>query len=85
MKNKTSKVIRMWHKKDNDWCYAWDVDPAAFNLWKAGKGPLSAKSVWLPKGKGNPPIGTQVRCGSCGSVDVVPKLMREELVSLDGS
>lgn len=75
-----NRVVRMWHKRDGDkFCHAWDVDEAAFKQWRAGTVPLSAHKVYLPGG-GHPPIGTQVRCGSCGSVDVVPTEMKQEVI-----
>ncbi len=79
MRNKPSKVMRMWHRKENDWCHAFDVELQAYQLWKAGSVPLSAFKVFLPKG-GNPPLGTQVRCGTCGSIDIVPSEMKQEQV-----
>lgn len=77
MKNKPSKRIRMWHKKDNDWCHAFDVEEAAYRRWKEGHGPLSRLAAYLPNGE-HPPLGVQVRCGTCNSIDIVPKEMKQE-------
>jgi hypothetical protein len=71
--------MRMSHQKEGGWCHAFDVEMNAYQVWKSGLGPLSAFAAYLPKG-GHPPLGTQVSCGTCGSINIVPREMKQEPV-----
>lgn len=72
-----TKFWRMWHKKDDGWCHAWDIEDSHYRTWKANKGPLSSSAVFLPDGT-NPRIATQVKCGTCGSTRLTPTEMKQE-------
>jgi len=82
MNVKSSKRVRMWHKNiKGDRCHAWDVDLAAFDLWKQGSVVLQSSKVFLPSG-GNPVPGTRVVCGTCGGTNINPTTMEREVVSV---
>lgn len=73
------RVVRMWHRRNDEWCHAWDVEETAHRLWKSGKGPLPSSGVFLPNGQ-HPTPTTQVVCGTCKSPKLTPMEMRAEIV-----
>lgn len=77
------RYIRMWHTDTaGTWCHAWDVEESEYKLWKQGEKALSSKAVILAKTGEHPAVRSRVSCGTCSSVDISPKLMKQELVMI---
>lgn len=80
MSERFSKVVRMWHEKENgDFCHAWDVEEKAFQSWKNGS-VLSSASVVLPNGL-SPQVGSRVICGTCGGSTGQPSAMKTQVLT----
>lgn len=72
-------VHRFWHKRNDDWCHAWDIEDVAFRMFKNGLVPLQAKNAILPSGH-RPPLGERIRCGTCASTSFTIRSMKIERV-----
>lgn len=75
-----SKMIRIYHKKDDKLCHAWDVDLTAYRMWKTSGARLLAKDIRLPNGS-PPERGALIECGTCDTKDFGPADFVEEVLS----